>query len=88
MVNAERTAQRALLLVPTDESEVRRFIEGLANVGDRAPAVQARGRVFAVTGVLYLAAFGGLTADSVPSTPWVTWQRRANEGRANPVISG
>ncbi len=40
LVDAERTAQRALALVPTDESEVRRFIDALASAGDRAAAVQ------------------------------------------------
>jgi TolB-like protein/DNA-binding SARP family transcriptional activator len=40
LVDAERTAQRALLLVPTDESEVRRFIQALADAGDRAAAVR------------------------------------------------
>ncbi len=40
LVEAERTAQRALLLVATDESEVRRFIEALARAGDRAAAVR------------------------------------------------
>jgi DNA-binding SARP family transcriptional activator len=40
LVDAERTAQRALLLVATDESEVRRFIEALADAGDRAAAVR------------------------------------------------
>jgi DNA-binding SARP family transcriptional activator len=40
LVEAERTAQRALLLVATDESEVRRFIKALAGAGDRAAAVR------------------------------------------------
>jgi serine/threonine-protein kinase len=40
LVDAERTAQRALLLVPTDESEVRGFIEALADAGDRAAAIR------------------------------------------------
>ncbi len=40
LVDAERTAQRALLLVATDESEVRRFIQALAHAGDRAAAVR------------------------------------------------
>ncbi|KPK57045.1 MAG: hypothetical protein AMS21_11985 [Gemmatimonas sp. SG8_38_2] len=40
LVDAERTAQRALLLVLTDESEVRRFIQALADAGDRAAAVR------------------------------------------------
>ncbi|MDH3459170.1 MAG: FlgO family outer membrane protein, partial [Gemmatimonadota bacterium] len=40
LVDAERTAQRALLLVPTDESEVRRFIRALADAGDRAAALR------------------------------------------------
>jgi DNA-binding SARP family transcriptional activator len=40
LVGAERTAQRALLLVATDESEVRRFIQALAHAGDRAAAVR------------------------------------------------
>jgi len=40
LVDAERTAQRALLLVPTDEDEVRRFIQALADAGDRAAAVR------------------------------------------------
>jgi DNA-binding SARP family transcriptional activator len=40
LVGAERTAQRALLLVATDESEVRRFIQALAEAGDRAAAVR------------------------------------------------
>jgi DNA-binding SARP family transcriptional activator len=40
LVDAERTAQRALLLVPTDEGEVRRFIQALADAGDRAAAVR------------------------------------------------
>ncbi|UCG88051.1 MAG: tetratricopeptide repeat protein, partial [Gemmatimonadota bacterium] len=40
LVDAERTAQRALLLVPTDEDEVRRFIKALADAGDRAAAVR------------------------------------------------
>ena len=39
LVDAERTAQRALALVPTDESEARRFIEALARACDRAAAV-------------------------------------------------
>jgi DNA-binding SARP family transcriptional activator len=38
-VEAERTAQRALSLVPTDESEVGKFIIALAAGGDRASAV-------------------------------------------------
>ncbi len=38
--DAERMAQRALGLVPTEESEVRRFIEALADAGDRAAAVR------------------------------------------------
>jgi DNA-binding SARP family transcriptional activator len=40
LVDAERTAQRALLLVPTDEGEVRKFIKALADAGDRAAAVR------------------------------------------------
>jgi len=40
LVDAERTAQRALLLVPTDEGEVRKFIQALADAGDRAAAVR------------------------------------------------
>ncbi len=40
LVDAERTAQRALLLVSTDESEVRRFIQALSDAGDRAAAVR------------------------------------------------
>ena len=40
LTEAERTAQRALGLVCTDESEVRRFIESLAAAGDRAAAVR------------------------------------------------
>jgi len=40
LVEAERTAQRALGLVCTDESEVRRFIATLAAAGDRAGAIQ------------------------------------------------
>jgi DNA-binding SARP family transcriptional activator/TolB-like protein len=40
LVDAERTAQRALLLVLTDEGEVRRFIQALADAGDRAAAVR------------------------------------------------
>jgi serine/threonine-protein kinase len=39
-VDAERTAQRALSLVPTDESEVRRFLGALAGAGERAAAVR------------------------------------------------
>jgi len=39
-VRAERTAQRALSLVWTDESPVRRFIVALAEAGDRAAAVR------------------------------------------------
>jgi len=39
LVDAERTAQKALALVPTDESEIRRFIEAIADAGDRAAAV-------------------------------------------------
>jgi DNA-binding SARP family transcriptional activator/TolB-like protein len=38
--DGEQAAQRALALVPTDESEVRRFIEALAGAGDRACAVR------------------------------------------------
>ena len=37
---AERVAQRALHLVPTDESPARGFIEALARAGDRAAAVR------------------------------------------------
>jgi len=40
LVDAERTGQRALGLVCTDESEVRRFIHALALAGDRAGAIQ------------------------------------------------
>lgn len=40
LVDSERMAQRALGLVCTDESEVRRFIQALAAAGDRAGAVQ------------------------------------------------
>jgi TolB-like protein/DNA-binding SARP family transcriptional activator len=40
LVDAERTAQQALLLVSTDESQVRRFLSALANAGDRAAAVK------------------------------------------------
>jgi DNA-binding SARP family transcriptional activator/TolB-like protein len=40
LVDAERTGQRALGLVCTDESEVRRFIHALAVAGDRAGAIQ------------------------------------------------
>jgi len=39
-VDAERTAQRALSLVPTDESEVRRFAQALSDAGDRAAAIR------------------------------------------------
>lgn len=39
LVDAERTAQRAVLLIPTDESEARRFIVALADAGDRAAAI-------------------------------------------------
>ncbi len=39
-VEAERAAQRALLLSPTDESPVRRFIEARARAGDRAAALR------------------------------------------------
>ncbi|MGD8322482.1 MAG: BTAD domain-containing putative transcriptional regulator, partial [Gemmatimonadota bacterium] len=38
--DAERMAQQALDLVPTDESEVQRFIEALAEAGDRAAALR------------------------------------------------
>jgi DNA-binding SARP family transcriptional activator len=44
LVEAERTAQRALLLVPTDESEVRHFVDALADAGDRAAAVRFYGK--------------------------------------------
>jgi serine/threonine-protein kinase len=37
--DGERAAQRALTLVPTDESEARRFFLALAGAGDRAAAV-------------------------------------------------
>ncbi|MDH3498069.1 MAG: hypothetical protein OER21_15025 [Gemmatimonadota bacterium] len=40
LVAAERTAQRALLLVATDESEIRRFVQALADAGDRAAALR------------------------------------------------
>lgn len=40
LTEAERLAQRALRLVPTDESAVRVFIEALAGAGDRAAALQ------------------------------------------------
>jgi DNA-binding SARP family transcriptional activator len=39
LTEAERAGQRALDLVPTDESPVRAFIEALAGAGDRAAAV-------------------------------------------------
>jgi len=39
VVEAERTAQRAMDLVCTDESPVRGFIQALARAGDRAAAV-------------------------------------------------
>ncbi|HSW30104.1 MAG TPA: BTAD domain-containing putative transcriptional regulator [Longimicrobiales bacterium] len=40
LVEAERTAQRGLALVATDESAVREFIEALAVAGDRAAALR------------------------------------------------
>ncbi|MEJ2678751.1 MAG: BTAD domain-containing putative transcriptional regulator [Gemmatimonadota bacterium] len=40
LVEAERAAQRALLLMPTDESPVRAFVEALACAGDRAAALR------------------------------------------------
>jgi serine/threonine-protein kinase len=40
LVEAERTGQRALGLVGTDESAVREFIAALADAGDRAGAVR------------------------------------------------
>jgi len=40
LTEAERVAQRALMLVPTDESPVRGFIEALAGAGDRAAALR------------------------------------------------
>jgi DNA-binding SARP family transcriptional activator/tetratricopeptide (TPR) repeat protein len=39
LTEAERAGQRALELVPTDESRVRTFVEALAGAGDRAAAV-------------------------------------------------
>jgi DNA-binding SARP family transcriptional activator/TolB-like protein len=40
LVDAERAAQRALGLVPTDESPVRAFVHALAEAGDRAAALR------------------------------------------------
>jgi DNA-binding SARP family transcriptional activator/TolB-like protein len=40
LVAAERAAQRALLLVPTEESPVRQFVRALAEAGDRAAALR------------------------------------------------
>jgi len=40
LTEAERTGQRGMDLVPTDENEIRRFIEELAEAGDRAAAVR------------------------------------------------
>lgn len=40
LVEAERTAQRALGLVGTDETPVRAFIAALADAGDRAAAIR------------------------------------------------
>lgn len=40
LVDAERAAQRALALVPTDESPVRAFVQALAAAGDRAAALR------------------------------------------------
>lgn len=40
LTEAERTAHRALRLVPTDESPARAFIEALARAGDRAAALR------------------------------------------------
>lgn len=40
LTEAERLAQRALRLVPTDESPVRDFIDALAVAGDRAAALR------------------------------------------------
>jgi serine/threonine-protein kinase len=40
LTEAERTGQRGMDLVPTDENEVRRFIRALAEAGDRAAAVR------------------------------------------------
>jgi DNA-binding SARP family transcriptional activator len=40
LVGAERTAQKALRWMPTDESPVRGFIQALAAAGDRAAAVR------------------------------------------------
>ncbi len=40
LVPAERTAQRALSLLLTDESEVRRFVSALARAGDKSAAVR------------------------------------------------
>jgi len=40
LVNAERTGQRALSLVWSDETPVREFIQSLAGAGDRAAAIR------------------------------------------------
>lgn len=40
LVEAERTAQRALRLVPTDETPVRDFVTALAEAGDRGAALR------------------------------------------------
>ncbi|MGW8265573.1 MAG: BTAD domain-containing putative transcriptional regulator, partial [Longimicrobiales bacterium] len=44
LVNAERTAQRALALVWSDETPVRRFISAMAAAGDRAAALRFYGK--------------------------------------------
>lgn len=44
LVKAERTAQRALALVWSDETPVRRFISAMAHAGDRAAALRFYGK--------------------------------------------
>lgn len=48
LTEAERSAQRALRLVPTDESRVRAFIQALAGAGDRAAALRFYGKFTAL----------------------------------------
>lgn len=75
LVEAERTAQRALDLVPTDDSPVRELIEALATAGDRGAALRFYKKFEAV-----LAAELGVAPD--PETEALVRAVRKGEVRA------
>ncbi|MEJ2678472.1 MAG: BTAD domain-containing putative transcriptional regulator [Gemmatimonadota bacterium] len=79
LTEAERLAQRALRLVPTDESPVRDFIEALAGAGDRAAALRFYEKFVAVLA-------DELEVEPAPETVAVAEAVRSRDRPVEPVV--